>query len=244
MESSAADLTSRFLRHERAILTAAIALLAALGWWFLAAGGGMDGMAGMAGMRPGFAELLVMWWVMMAAMMLPSAIPAVLLYAKARSARSDAKVAASWLFLLGYVFAWLGFSVAAALATSLLGNHHMAVGNRYAEAALLIAAGAYQLSPLKNACLRQCRSPAQLISRHWRAGNWGAVRLGLLHGLYCIGCCWMLMALLFVGGVMNLALVALLTALVAAEKLLPNGRAVARISGVTLLAAGIALSFL
>ena len=97
---------------------------------------------------------------------------------------------------------------------------------------------------MKRACLSHCRSPAQYFSRHWRAGPLGALRLGVGHGVYCVGCCWMLMALLFVGGVMNLALVALLTALVAAEKLLPNGRAVARISGVTLLAAGIALSFL
>ena len=215
-------------------------MLAALGWWFLWRGGGMEPMAGMAGMQPGFGALLLMWFVMMAAMMLPSAIPAVLLYARVRAARSDAKVAASWLFLLGYILAWLGFSIIAALVTTFL-DQHMAVGNRYVEAALLIAAGAYQLSPFKNACLSQCGSPAQFISRHWRAGSWGAVRLGLLHGLYCIGCCWMLMALLFVGGVMNMAWVIALAVLVAAEKLTPLGQWLARLSGVALIAWGLLL---
>jgi len=200
----------------------------------------MEPMAGMAGMRPGFGALLIMWWVMMAAMMLPSAIPAVLLYARVRAARDDGSVASSWLFLSGYVLAWLGFSVVAALVTQFL-DQQMAVGNRYAEAALLIAAGAFQLSPLKGACLTQCRSPAQFISRPWRPGGWGAVRLGLLHGLYCIGCCWMLMALLFVGGVMNLAWVVALAILVAAEKLTPLGPLLARLSGVALIAWGVVL---
>lgn len=230
-------MTSRFLRHERAVLIGAIALLAALGWWFLGAGGGMTGMAGM---RPTFAELLLMWWVMMAAMMLPSATPAVLLYARVRASRGNDQVAASWLFLSGYILAWLGFSIIAALITSFL-DQRMAVGNRTAEAALLIAAGAYQLSPLKNACLRECRSPVQFISRHWRPGSWGAVRLGLLHGVYCIGCCWMLMALLFVGGVMNMAWVIALAILVAAEKLTPLGQWLARLSGVALIAWGLVL---
>ena len=200
-------------------------------------------MDGMAGMQPGFAEVLLMWWVMMAAMMLPSAIPAVLLYSRVRAARGNDQVAASWLFLLGYILAWLGFSVLAALVSSFL-DQHMAVGNRSAEAALLIAAGAYQLSPLKNACLSQCRSPAQFISRHWRAGSWGAVRLGLLHGIYCIGCCWMLMALLFVGGVMNMAWVIALAILVAAEKLTPFGQWLARFSGVALIVWGLNLLIL
>jgi predicted metal-binding membrane protein len=109
---------------------------------------------------------------------------------------------------------------------------------------VLIAAGAYQLSPLKGACLSHCRSPAQFFSRHWRAGPYGALRLGVLHGAYCVGCCWLLMALLFVGGVMNLALVALLTAVVSAEKLLPNGSLVARCSGVALIAGGVGWALL
>src|SRR5204862_1353394 len=104
----------------------------------------------------------------------------------------------------------------------------------------LAAAGLYQLSPLQNACLGHCRAPAAFLSRHWRPGGLGAVRLGMLHGGYCVGCCWILMALLFVGGVMNLAWIAALTLLVLAEKLVPGGRWVARGAGVALLAWGAA----
>ena len=104
--------------------------------------------------------------------------------------------------------------------------------------AFLIAAGAYQLSPLKAACLRQCRSPAAFLSRHWRPGSGGAVRLGLLHGVYCLGCCWLLMALLFVGGVMNLLWVVTLTAIVAIEKLVPRGDWFGRAAGVAIIGWG------
>jgi predicted metal-binding membrane protein len=105
---------------------------------------------------------------------------------------------------------------------------------------VLIAAGLYQVSPMQGVCLNHCRSPAEFLSRHWRPGAAGAVRLGVLHGLFCLGCCWLLMALLFVGGVMNLAWIAALTLLVMAEKLLPGGRWVARAAGVVMLAWGAA----
>ncbi len=105
---------------------------------------------------------------------------------------------------------------------------------------MLIAAGAYQLSPLKSACLRQCRSPAQFLSRHWRPGAIGALRLGALHGAYCVGCCWLLMTLLFVGGIMNFAWIAALTLIVGVEKLLPGGEWLGRIAGVALIAWGAA----
>jgi predicted metal-binding membrane protein len=108
-------------------------------------------------------------------------------------------------------------------------------------AAVLIAAGAYQLSPLKSACLSQCRSPAQFLSRHWRPGVAGAIRLGLLHGGDCVGCCWALMALLFVGGVMNIGWIVLLTMIVAVEKLAPGGAWIGRAAGVALIAWGGAL---
>ena len=104
---------------------------------------------------------------------------------------------------------------------------------------MLIAAGLYQLSPLKSACLRQCRSPAEFLTRHWRPGVGGAVRLGILHGAYCVGCCWMLMALLFVGGVMNFAWIAALTLIVGIEKLVPRGDLIGRAAGVALIAWGI-----
>ena len=106
---------------------------------------------------------------------------------------------------------------------------------------MLVVAGLYQLSPLKNACLNRCRSPAEFITRHYRPGSLGAARLGLLHGAYCVGCCWLLMALLFVGGVMNLVWVAALTLFVAAEKLLPGGAWIARIAGIAFIGWGAAL---
>jgi predicted metal-binding membrane protein len=118
----------------------------------------------------------------------------------------------------------------------------MALDNRFLEAGVLLAAGVYQLTPLKAACLRECRSPAEFISRHWRPGWDGAAQLGLRHGLYCLGCCWTLMALLFVGGIMNLVWVVGLTLIVAAEKLAPRGGLwLPRATGVALLAWGLAL---
>jgi predicted metal-binding membrane protein len=116
----------------------------------------------------------------------------------------------------------------------------MAIENRYAEGALLMAAGAYQLSPLKSSCVRVCRSPAQFISLHWRRGWHGAMRLGVLHGLYCLGCCWLLMAVLFVGGIMNLLWVVGLTLIVAIEKLVPRGVLIGKAVGVGLFGWGLA----
>ena len=140
------------------------------------------------------------------------------------------------------IYGGIGFALLAAkiqlLAASPLS---MALESRAASSALLIAAGAYQLSPLKDACLGRCRSPAEFITRHYRPGSWGAARLGLLHGAYCVGCCWLLMALLFVGGVMNLLWVAGLTLLVAAEKLLPGGPWIARTAGAAMIGWGVLL---
>ena len=242
--STPPDLTSHILKHERLVVASGIVLLVALSWWFLATGAGLGDHGGdhmaMPGMAaPPLTALIVMWFLMMVAMMLPSAAPAILLYARVRSIRSrDGEVAATWIFLLGYLAVWLGFSVVAAIAQQWLTGPSMAVADTALPGALLIAAGLYQLSPIKSACLRQCRSPAQFISRHWRAGTFGAARLGILHGAYCVGCCWLLMALLFVGGVMNFAWIAVLTLLVGAEKLLPVGQWVARLTGIGLIVWG------
>jgi predicted metal-binding membrane protein len=234
MGSSAADLTSRLLRHERGLLAVSIVLLAALSWTFLI------GNVGMEPMQPPLSALISMWWVMMVAMMLPSATPAILLYARVRHSRSgDAAIAQPWVFLAGYLAVWLLFSVVLAVAQWTLTGSSMALQSSSAQALVLIAAGAYQLSPMKSACATQCRSPGQFISRHWRPGWTGALRLGLIHGTFCVGCCWLLMALLFVGGVMNLLWVAGLAALVAGEKLLPNGRLVQQVSGAAIILWGI-----
>jgi predicted metal-binding membrane protein len=235
MEWSAADLTAKVLRHERAVIACTVALLAALGWAYLVRGMQMAAMQ-MPGMQPPLTALTAMWWLMMLAMMLPSAAPAILLYARVRRSRSgDAVIAQTWVFLAGYLAVWLVFSVAAALLQSAIADSSMRLSGNAATSSVLILAGAYQLSPLKSACLSQCRSPAQFISRHWRSGPDGAVRLGVLHGAYCLGCCWLLMSLLFVGGVMNLVWVIGLTVLVAAEKLLPAGQFLPRISGAALI---------
>jgi predicted metal-binding membrane protein len=185
-----------------------------------------------------------MWWTMMIAMMAPSATPAVLLYARVhRHAVAGAQaegLAPTGAFVAGYLAAWLLFSLyATGTQWALQGTGLLSMQgsqSKWLSAAVLLAAGIYQFTPWQNACLGHCRSPAEFLSRHWRPGVWGAVRLGALHGVYCVGCCWALMALLFVGGVMNLAWIAALTLLVMAEKLLPGGRLVARASGLVLIA--------
>ena len=244
MGSSAADPTSRLLRHERLIVASGVALLVALSWWFLATGAGMGGGGmgeGMAMAPPPLGAVVLMWWLMMFAMMLPSAAPTILLYGRVRQMRgSDAAIAQTWIFLAGYLAIWLLFAVAAAAGQQMLSGGAMMLADERLATGVLIAAGAYQLSPLKSACLRQCRSPAQFLSRHWRPGAIGALRLGALHGAYCVGCCWLLMTLLFVGGIMNFAWIAALTLIVGVEKLLPGGEWLGRIAGVALIAWGAA----
>jgi predicted metal-binding membrane protein len=235
MASSAADLTARLLRHERAIIACTVALLTALSWAFLLRD------AQMTMMEPPLTAIIAMWWLMMLAMMLPSATPAILLYARVRQTRAgDASIAQTWVFLVGYLAVWLLFSIVAASVQSLATDSSMALRSRAAQGAVLVAVGLYQLSPLKTACVSQCRSPGQFISRHWRPGWEGAFRLGVIHGAYCVGCCWMLMGLLFVGGVMNLLWVVGLTILVAAEKLLPGGSLLAKVSGIAFILWGFA----
>jgi predicted metal-binding membrane protein len=218
-------------------------------------------MAGMAGMPMGPSEvrwsadygalMIAMWWTMMIAMMTPSAAPAILLYARvARHAATPdsapSRLAGTGAFAAGYLLGWLAFSVAAAAVYWLLlwaGSISTAMMNlqsRWLSAGLLILTGVYQLSHLKTACLSHCRSPALFLSRHWRPGLPGALRLGTLHGAYCVGCCWALMALLFVGGVMNLAWIAALSLMVLAEKLFPSGRWVGHAMGVLLIVWGLA----
>jgi predicted metal-binding membrane protein len=194
--------------------------------------------------------MLLMWWIMMVAMMTPSASPMILLYARAtRHARAGGQMqrgfASTAAFGGGYLLVWLGFSIAATILMWLLERAGVLSATRmvstgaWLSGGLLIAAGIYQFSPLKNACLRVCRAPAEFLSRHWRPGASGAVRMGLEHGAFCVGCCWVLMALLLVGGVMNLVWVAILAILVLAEKLAPAGFWVSRFSGAVLIAWGV-----
>jgi predicted metal-binding membrane protein len=193
------------------------------------------------------ALLWAMWAVMMVGMMLPSAAPLLLLYGGvARRSATGASVASSQIYALaaGYLAVWAVFSLGATALQRLLAmllyiSSMMEVTNPVVGAALLLIAGVYQLTPIKEACLRTCRSPLGFLMSRWRTGVAGAFRIGVEHGALCVGCCWALMLLLFVGGVMNLAVIAVLTAFVAFEKLSPFGAQGARISGVVLIAAAV-----
>ena len=185
--------------------------------------------------------ILCMWSVMMAAMMLPSALPTVLTFA--RLCERNAEQARLLAFVAAYLLVWLAFSVAATAAQwGLQGANWlnpMAVSRSAGlSASLLLIAGVYQFSPLKRICLAHCRTPMGFLLGEWRAGTHGAFVMGLRHGLFCLGCCWALMALLFVGGVMNLAWIAALSLAVAIEKLAPFGQRVAWVLGTGLIGAG------
>jgi predicted metal-binding membrane protein len=245
----------RLLRRERVLVLLCLAGVVALAWLYL-----FD-MAGHLAMghpmspidRPwGSADLLataVMWIVMMVGMMLPSAAPVVLLYAlvdaQSRSA-AGAPEARGALLLAGYLAAWVGFSVAATLlqwqlAERVLLDPELRAASPTLAGALFIVAGLYEFTPLKRRCLSHCRSPLDFVTRRYRSGGAGAFRMGVEHGVYCLGCCWALMLLLFAVGVMNLAWVALLAALAMAEKYWRHGVLLSRLCGVLLAAAGAAM---
>jgi predicted metal-binding membrane protein len=175
-----------------------------------------------------FLMMFWMWVVMMAGMMLPSATPMILIYAAvARKARNQgAPIAPTGFFTAGYLLMWTVFSFAATLLQwwldkAALLSPEMTVHSPKLGAVLLIAAGIYQCLPVKNRCLEHCQSPFHFISNHWQSGNWGAFVMGASHGIFCLGCCWVLMLLLFVGGVMNLLWIAAITAFVLLEKIFP-----------------------
>ena len=228
------------LRRHRGVTLAGLVVVIALAWAWIISGAGM-GMA-MGWSLERLFLTLAMWWVMMVAMMVPAAAPTVLLYA--RSARPPHSGA----FLAGYLLCWLGFSIGAVAlqfaleAAGRLAHMEMALSSPWMAGAVLVAAGIYQFTPLKGACLAHCRSPAHWLSRNYRPGPLGALRMGLAHGAYCLGCCWMLMLLLFVVGIMNLVWIAALTLVVAAEKLLPRGQLIARIGGAAFILWGLAIS--
>lgn len=236
-------------------------LVVLLAWWYLLAGAGMHvhgpagtgmPMAGGAGRWDAarWIVMLLMWWIMMIAMMVPSAAPMILLYAKVyRKGHATGQLAAPYAptaaFAAGYLLAWLLFSVGAVLlhftfeALGLVERMTMGSTSQRLSALFLIVAGLYQFSPWKYRCLAHCRSPVSYLSTHWRRSPGGAARVGLGHGLYCVGCCWSLMLLLFVGGVMSLLWIAGLAVLVLGEKLAPRGARVAQGAGAVMIAAGI-----
>jgi predicted metal-binding membrane protein len=251
------ELLTGLLRHRRAIVFGALALVTALAWAYLLLGGGIETeMMDMGGGQmmvilpawsPTYAALIsVMWWVMMVAMMLPTAAPTVLLVtslAWERHNDSNLVPTTAMLFALGYLLVWSGFSLGATLMQWCLDgagllSEKMAFGDQILANTVLIAAGVYQWTPLKDACLRHCRSPTEFLVRHWQGDSLGAVMTGVRHGLFCLGCCWMLMALLFVGGLMSLAWVGAIALFLLVEKTSPWGDWISPIVGALLVAWG------
>jgi predicted metal-binding membrane protein len=252
-------------RRDRIAILVALAGVTALAWLYLLdmaiAMRDMPGMQAMAGMDMGtagsmlqlhawtpqhFAMMFGMWAVMMVGMMVPTAAPMALVYAAVarKAARQGTPVAPTAAFVAGYVAMWTLFSLAATLAQwgldrAALLSPMMVSNSPKLGAALLFAAGAYQLTPWKDRCLEHCRAPAHFISENWRPGTLGAFRMGLVHGAYCLGCCWILMGLLFLGGVMNLLWIAAITLFVLLEKVIPAGPRAGRIAGLTMIAAAV-----
>jgi len=220
---------------------------------------GMDGMGTMAatGMTgagwslSGFATFLVAWAVMMAAMMFPAAAPMIVLFqatANRRKATGRAFVP-TWVFVVGYLLVWTGIGgitwILVQVASDVAGQLGAANRQTWAPLALgtvLGLAGLYQLTPLKRVCLDHCRSPFGFVMQHWREGYGGALQMGVIHGLYCLGCCWALFAVLVAAGVMSLAWMLLLTLVVFAEKVLPFGRRASQVVGVVFLVLGVVVA--
>lgn len=253
------------LNRDQAITLAGLAGVAGLAWLYLLHDASRmasmsmvaNGMGDMNARMHGasidplsLALLFVMWSVMMVAMMLPSASPAILMYSTLSRKRKEtgAAIAPAWLFTLGYLAVWTAFS---ALATGLqfglqeaaLLSEMMVSKSGWLSGSLLVAAGIYQWLPIKDACLQKCRAPLQFFMFNWRPGNAGAFLMGAEHGGFCLGCCWALMLLLFVAGVMNLFWVALIAAFVLIEKLAPKGALVGRLCGLAMIVLGGSLLF-
>lgn len=203
-----------------------------------------------AGLRPwtqtDFLMMFIMWAVMMIAMMVPSAMRMVLIYSHvvAKEKTQDSLITPTLAFALGYIVVWSLFSLIATIlqwgleAVALL-SPMMVTTSSSLGAGLLVAAGIYQLTPLKNSCLKYCQSPAMFIAAHYQKGIAGAFKNGSTHGMYCLGCCWLLMGLLFVGGVMNLVWILAISLFVLAEKLFPTSLVTTRITSFTMIFAGI-----
>jgi predicted metal-binding membrane protein len=248
---------SAFLRHDRAVVLGGLGFVILLAWAYLLTGTGvgmetMDmGGGQMMAMAPEWTlayglVVFLMWAVMMVAMMLPSAAPVTLLVAAIARKRREAGGAPGMStapFVFGYLAVWLGFAATATVvqwrldAAGLL-SQTMALASTLTAGGVLVLAGIYQWTPLKEACLRHCRSPLQFLMQQWRDGALGALASGARHGVFCFGCCWMLMVLLFVGGIMNLAWIAGIALLVLIEKTLPWGGRMGRATGAVLVVWG------
>ena len=243
------------LRHDRWIVAGALAAVVALCWaWIVPMARDMYGpMTSVSAWMmtdnwdlTHLTLLFAMWVVMMAGMMLPSAAPAVFLYAAV--IRKSPEVRRTrvhvYAFAAGYLLSWTAFSLIATILQRILARYllltpMMVIRDRGITSALLVGAGLYQLTGFKRSCLACCRSPAAFIAQHWKSGVSGGLGLGFVHGLYCLGCCWALMLLLFAGGVMNLWCIGALTIFVLLEKLAPLGAQGGRLSGFLMILLGV-----
>ena len=242
-------------RRDLVALAVSLGGITALSWWYLitmaremSAPGGALCMAAMqmphwtAGY---FWMMFWMWVVMMVGMMVPSAAPMILIYAAVvrKAQRQGTPIASAGAFTAGYLAMWVAFSFLATVAQWQLDRAAMLSPMMVAKsphfgAALLLAAGVYQWLPMKDSCLKHCQSPFHFISTHWQQGTLGAFRMGMEHGIFCIGCCWLLMVLLFLGGVMNLLWVAAITVFVLLEKILPLGTRGVKFTGLLMVLIG------
>ena len=264
-----ADATTldRAVRRDDLAVLLDLTAITVLAWGYLlvAAGGGGVAGAAMGAARTWMmgptqiswtpfeaASVLVMWGAMMVAMMLPTAAPAVLTYAwigRQRSSQSRPFVGTAW-FVAGYLLAWSGVALAATAVQWCFGqagwfDPTTGRGHGLFAGLIFLAAGLYQLTPVKDRCLRLCQAPMRLLQRHggYREDRGGALRLGVIHGVCCVGCCWCLMLLLFAVGVMNLAWIAVISAFILLEKIVPSDRLVSRLAALGLAATGETLVF-
>jgi predicted metal-binding membrane protein len=218
---------------------------------------GMESMAGMAmgGMSAagwsfsGAVVFVAIWTVMMAAMMLPAAAPMIMIFASAPARRGQAAFVPTWIFVAGYLLVWLMAGVIVYVIIEIatetanhLGSVEKGAWAPIALGIILIMAGVYQFTPIKRVCLRHCRSPFAFVAMHWRDGRLGAVQMGVVHGIFCLGCCWALFAVLVAAGTMSLAWMLALTLVVFAEKVLPMARLISPPIGIALVILGLALS--
>ena len=252
---SDAGTIEKVLLQDRRLVVLALFSLSALAWTYLVVmarqmavgdmtlmGMGTMTMSQMPWSLLTFLLMFIMWSVMMVGMMVPSAAPMVLLFARVqrRKLADQAPTARIAAFTAGYLLIWTSFSLIAtglqwALTELRLLSPMMESTSQFLVVGVLLMAGIYQLTPLKLACLKQCQSPIGFLTMHWKDGISGALSMGIEHGMYCLGCCWLLMALLFVGGVMNLIWVALIATFVLLEKVAPKGEIIGRVGGVLLI---------
>lgn len=250
----------KLLKRDRTVILAGLALISILSWVYLFyLAGEMQASMGVQTTIQGVSKpmtaawsssdlffVFVMWVVMMVAMMIPSAAPFILTFSQEKRKRrsNEGPYKSTGLFVLGYLAVWAGFSLlatlvqwglfSATLLTASMGRVVPALGG-----AILLAAGIFQWTPLKHACLSHCRTPIGFLLEDWREGNWGAFVMGLQHGSFCTVCCWALMALMFVAGVMNVLWMALIAILILIEKVAPSGDWLGRVAGIGLGAWGI-----